>query len=32
MKSFSSRVNQWLLGLSVAALSQVAMAQPGNAA
>ena len=31
MKSFSSRVNQWLLGLSVAALSQVAMAQPGNA-
>lgn len=30
MKFFSSRVNQWLLGLSVAALSQVAMGQGDN--
>lgn len=31
MKFFSSPMNRWLLGLSVAALAQVAMAQSGNA-
>lgn len=31
MKFFSSHMNQWLLGLSVAALTQVAVAQSGSA-